>query len=78
MYSDNLLFQMIGGGFFIAYLVWMVLTIVQNILNYGTAYRLTKRGGDNGIALYGWILVMSLASFVPGLGLYLWFRYRHE
>ena len=56
--------------------LWQIMTAVQGLLSYGTAYRLTKSGGDNGAALFGWFLVLGLASAIPGLGLYLWFRYR--
>ena len=42
----------------------------------GTAYRLTKNGGDNGVSLFGWMLVMGLASLIPGLGIYLWVKYK--
>ncbi len=48
------------------------LYVVQIFFAYGTAYRLTKRGGDNGIALFGWMLLMIFASIIPGLGIYLW------
>jgi hypothetical protein len=51
--------------------------MVQSILGYGTAYRLTKKGGDNGVALFGWMIVMTLASMVPGLGIYLWLRHKN-
>jgi len=57
-------------------ILWQIIIFVQMIFSYGTAYRLTKNGGDNGVALYGWILLMSLASAVPGLGIYLWHKYR--
>ena len=63
-------------GFF-AFL-WWALTIVQTFMGYGTAYRLTKTGGDNGIALFGWMFVMSLAAIIPGLGIYLWYKYKDE
>ena len=53
-----------------------IVAAVQVLFGYGTAYRLTKRGGDNGVALVGWMFVMSLASVIPGLGFYLWFKYR--
>jgi hypothetical protein len=56
---------------------WYILMFVQMFLGYGTAYRLTKMGGDNGVALVGWMFVMSFASLVPGLGLYLWHKYRY-
>ncbi|MDR0500425.1 MAG: hypothetical protein LBG97_04165 [Coriobacteriales bacterium] len=52
--------------------LYMVLFYVQVFLGYGTAYRYTKRGGDNGIALFGWLIVFCLAACVPGLGIYLW------
>ena len=54
------------------WLTWYVLVIVQSFLAYGTAYRRTKIGGDDGVALYGWVLVYSLAAIIPGLGIYLW------
>jgi len=52
--------------------------MVQGFLNYGTAYRLTKKGGDNGVALFGWWLVLGFAAIIPGLGIYLWVRNREE
>jgi len=57
--------------------LWYIFYIVQIILSCGTAYRLTKNGGDNGVSLYGWQFVMGLASAVPGLGIYLWYKYRY-
>jgi len=56
--------------------IWQIIVAVQGLLSYGTIYRLTKNGGDNGVALFGWFIVLGLASAVPGLGLYLWFKYR--
>ena len=56
--------------------LWYVIYIVQIFFAYGTAYRLTKRGGDNGVALFGWILLMTFASIIPGLGIYLWTKNR--
>ena len=58
------------------YFVWLICTVIQNLLGYGTAYRLTKNGGDNGTALYGWMIVIGLASLIPGLGVYLWLKYQ--
>lgn len=58
-------------GFFL--LLWRFIIVVQGILAYGTAYRLTKNGGDNGVSLFGWFFLLELASFVPGLGIYLWY-----
>ena len=45
---------------------------MQGFLAYGTAYRHTKRGGDDGLALFGWMFVFGLAAVIPGLGYYLW------
>jgi len=43
---------------------------------YGTAYRLTRDGGDNGVALFGWMILMNLVSLIPGLGFFLWHKNR--
>ena len=59
-------------------IIWCIITAVQVLFGYGTAYRLTKRGGDNGVALFGWVIVMSLAAAVPGLGIFLWFQYKEK
>ena len=58
--------------------LWRVMVLVQGLLSLGTAYRLTKRGGDNGVALWGWLFVLNLASVVPGLGIYLWYKNKDE
>ena len=57
-------------------ILWQITVVVQSFFAYGTAYRLTKRGGDNGVALFGWFFVIGLASAIPGLGIYLWYKYR--
>ena len=54
--------------------IWYVILIVQNFLGLGTAYRLTKKGGDNGFSLWGWMIVMNLAAIIPGLGIFLWVK----
>ncbi|MDR9867174.1 hypothetical protein RI092_05015 [Lactococcus cremoris] len=54
-------------------LAWYVLIVVQAFLGYGTAYRKAKTNGDNGLSLFGWLIVYcSLASLVPYLGIHLW------
>jgi hypothetical protein len=53
-------------------ILWWLCYAVQMFLSYGTAYRKTKYGGDNGVALFGWFIVCNLAALVPGLGYYLW------
>lgn len=70
---DKIIRGMVGMIF---YVLWQLITLVQLILAYGTAYRLTKSGSDNGAALFGWFFVLDLASLIPGLGIYLWFRYK--
>jgi hypothetical protein len=65
----------IGGGILsILAIAWGILYFVQVFLVYGTAYRYTKRGGDNGVALWGWLIVFNLAAYIPGLGIYLWHK----
>ena len=58
--------------------IWWIVAIIQGFLSYGTAYRLTKRGGDNGLALFGWLYLMSLVALIPGLGFYMWSKYKDE
>ena len=60
-------------GGFLAFL-WYLVTLVQLFMGYGTAYRYTKVNGDNGVSLFGWLIVMQLAAIIPGLGIWLWFR----
>lgn len=55
---------------------WYIIVVVQSFLSFGTAYRLTKNGGDNGISLFGWMFILEFASAIPGLGIYLWQKYR--
>lgn len=64
-----------GFGTFL-YIVWYIIVFVQELLGMGTAYRKTKAGGDNGVALWGWLFVFSLAAAIPGLGYYFWRKYR--
>jgi len=58
--------------------IWAIIVFIQTFLNFGTAYRLTKRGSDSGIALWGWLLVLNWAAAVPGLCIYLWHKYKDE
>lgn len=59
-------------------ILYYIITVVQSILNYGTAYRLTKKGGDNGVALFGWLFILEFAALIPGLGIYLWYRHKEQ
>ncbi|MCL2810265.1 MAG: hypothetical protein FWD25_00025 [Clostridia bacterium] len=56
--------------------LWYICSMVQVCLSYGTAYRLTKHGGDNGVSLFGWFFALNFAAMIPGLGFYLWRKYR--
>lgn len=58
-------------------ILWQLVTFIQGLLSYGTIYRLTKNGGDNGVSLFGWTIVFGVVSMIPGLGVYLWIRYRN-
>ena len=70
---------MVGWIFIVLFFVWYVLMIVQTFLGcYGTAYRATKKGGDNGISLFGWQIVYSIVAIVPGLGIYLWLESKKD
>ena len=59
-------------------ILWYLSILVQGFFSYGTAYRLTKMNGDNGISLWGWFIACNLAALVPGLGIYLWYKYRED
>jgi len=59
---------------YVLILIWYVIVVVQCFLNYGTAYRFTKSSGGSGVDLYGWNKILGLASLVPGLGVYFWFK----
>ena len=62
---------------FIVFL-WGACYWVQVFFGFGTAYRYAKRGGDNGVALFGWFCVFSFSAIVPGLGIYFWDKTRKE
>jgi hypothetical protein len=62
----------------VLYFIWYTITFVQIFFAYGTAYRFAKSRGDNGVSLYGWLLVFSLAAMIPGLGIYLWYKYKED
>ena len=52
--------------------IWSGFVVAQSIMAFGTAYRRTKANGDNGVALFGWLLAYSLAALIPGLGIHFW------
>ena len=53
-------------------ILWYIVTMIQLFLGYGTAYRYTKSGGDDGFSLFGWMIATSFAAIIPGLGYYMW------
>lgn len=54
--------------------VWLLIYVIQLFLALGTAYRCTKRGGDNGVALFIYLLGFGFAALVPGLGLHYYIK----
>ena len=62
---------------YLIYIPWLIFYAIQYFLAYGTAYRVTKNGGDNGLSLFGWLFVFHLAANVPGLGIFLWYKHRY-
>ncbi len=62
----------------VLYIVWYLIFFVQIFFSYGTAYRLTKKGGDNGVALFGWFLLLEIASIIPGLAIYFWIKTKNN
>jgi len=68
----------LSSNVLLVYSIWYIITLVQMFMGYGSAYRATKKGGDNGVALFGWLFVYALAAMVPGLGFYLWKKSKQE
>ncbi|MDG3132590.1 hypothetical protein MKL26_06120 [Streptococcus suis] len=64
--------------FAVLYFIWLVICVIQQFLAYGTAYRKTKKTGDNGVHLFIWLFVYSLAAVIPFLGYYLWKKSKQE
>ncbi|MCL2574951.1 MAG: hypothetical protein FWE33_00825 [Defluviitaleaceae bacterium] len=67
-----------GDRMEILMIVWWLVTIVQTFLNYGTAYRLTRDNGNNGASLFAWMLLLSFAALIPGLCIFLWWKFRDK
>ena len=55
-------------------ILWEILFLIQSFMAYGSAYRKTKLGGDNGVSLFGWMIAYGLAAIIPFLGIALWRR----
>ena len=56
-------------------IIWAIFYIVQFFLAFGTAYRCAKRGADNGVSLFIYLLGFTMVAFVPGLGLHYYIKY---
>ncbi|MCL2361739.1 MAG: hypothetical protein FWC73_08010 [Defluviitaleaceae bacterium] len=65
-----------GGPMAWVTLVWIIITVVQFLLGHWPAFRLLRQQDNNGLSLFGWLIAMCVAAFVPGLGFFLWHRYR--
>lgn len=69
---DNDTFRTI---FVVAMGVWFLFVIVQYFLSFGTAYRATKKGNDNGFGLFIYLIGFGVASVIPGLGLHYYIKH---
>ncbi len=69
---DNDTFRTI---FVVAMGVWFLFVIVQYFLSFGTAYRATKKGNDNGFGLFIYLIGFGAASVIPGLGLHYYIKH---
>ena len=55
--------------------LWFIMFILQSLLSLGTAYRCTKNGNDNGMALFIYLIGFNCCSLIPCLGLYYYIKY---
>jgi len=62
--------------FFVLLYIYVAIVAVQEIFSLGTALRLTKYEGGDGIDLWKWRFKLGFASLIPGVGIYLWYKYR--
>jgi len=63
--------------FFILLYIYFAIVAVQEYFSIGTAYRLTKYEGGDGVDLWKWGLKLGFASLIPGVGIYIWYKYRN-
>lgn len=56
-------------------IVWAIIYILQAFLAFGTAYRCTKCGNDNGVGLFIYLIGFGFAALIPGLGLHYYIKY---
>jgi hypothetical protein len=69
---------LIGILLTIIYVLYTILYIVQTFLAYGIAYRKTKANGDNGVSLFGWMIVYQFAALIPFLSIFQWKKSKQE
>ena len=60
---------------FIVFIVWAIIFVLQVFLAFGTAYRCTKNGNDNGVGLFIYLLGFIFAAIIPGLGLHYYIKH---
>lgn len=74
--DTNAIFDSLGfSPWYIIALIWFVFFVIQLFLAFGTAYRCTKRGNDNGVGLFIYLIGYFFAALIQGLGLYYYIRY---
>lgn len=56
-------------------IVWAIIYVLQSFLAFGTAYRCTKYGSDNGVGLFIYLIGFGFAALVPGLGLHYYIKH---
>ena len=59
---------------YVAIGLWAIMYVIQAFLAYGTAYRCTKNGNDNGFGLFVYLIAFSFAALIPGLGLHYYIK----
>jgi len=64
--------------------IWAIILLAQIVLGFITAERLANKRVARRNSLEwrqwwrGYAFIMEIAAFVPGLGIYLWYRYRDK
>ena len=59
-------------------IVYWIIVAVQGVLVFWAAYNAAKLYGDDAPDFYMRRAVYGLAAFIPGLGFWLWFKYRDD
>ena len=54
---------------------WAIIYVLQSFLAFGTAYRCTKYGSDNGVGLFIYLIGFGFAALIPGLGLHYYIKH---